>query len=100
VQAGEEGIRFLLVSGKPIGRAYLGVVSNPVPLPEDVTSLARVEQEYGLMILSVERNPTSASGYSVPETESSAHRKESSQTIFLVEEEIVPSSLDPGFMLA
>jgi S1-C subfamily serine protease len=41
-----------LASGKPVGRAYLGIVSNPVELPTDVVGLPK--QDYGLIILSVE----------------------------------------------
>jgi serine protease Do len=43
-----------ITSGKPTGRAYLGIVSNPVPLPEQATKLSEVKQEYGLLVLSVE----------------------------------------------
>jgi S1-C subfamily serine protease len=41
-----------LAIGKPVGRAYLGIVSNPVELPKEVAGLAK--QESGLIILSVE----------------------------------------------
>ena len=41
-----------LATGKPVGRAYLGIVSNPVELPTDVVGLPK--QDYGLIILSVE----------------------------------------------
>jgi S1-C subfamily serine protease len=40
-----------LATGKPVGRAYLGIVSNPVELPTDVVGL---KQDYGLIMLSVE----------------------------------------------
>jgi len=40
-----------LATGKPVGRAYLGIVSNPVELPTDVVGL---KQDYGLIVLSVE----------------------------------------------
>ena len=43
-----------LAAGKSTGRAYLGIVSNPVPLPEDVPGLAQNEQSYGVIVLSVE----------------------------------------------
>jgi S1-C subfamily serine protease len=43
-----------LASGKAIGRAYLGIVTNPIPLPEEVTNLSGVGQEHGLIVLSVE----------------------------------------------
>ena len=43
-----------IISGKPTGRSYLGIVSNPVPLPERATKLAEVKQSNGLLILSVE----------------------------------------------
>jgi len=41
-----------LATGKPVGRAYLGIVSNPVELPADVAGLPN--QDSGLIILSVE----------------------------------------------
>jgi len=37
-----------------VGRAYLGIVSNPVPLPEQATKQLQVKQDYGLLVLSVE----------------------------------------------
>ncbi len=43
-----------LASGKTVGRAYLGIVTNPIPLPEDVVNLSDVGQEHGLIVLSVE----------------------------------------------
>ena len=43
-----------ITSGAPTGRAYLGIVSNPVQLPEQTTKLPNVKQEYGLVVLSVE----------------------------------------------
>jgi S1-C subfamily serine protease len=43
-----------LASGKPVGRAYLGVVTNPVPIPEEVASAPDVGQECGMLVLSVE----------------------------------------------
>jgi S1-C subfamily serine protease len=45
-----------LAAGKSTGRAYLGIVSNPVPLPEDVPDLAQTQsgQSYGVIVLSVE----------------------------------------------
>jgi serine protease Do len=43
-----------IASGTPMGRAYLGIVSNPIPLPEQATKLPEVRQDYGLLILSVE----------------------------------------------
>lgn len=50
-----------LASGKPIGRAYLGIVSNPVELPEDANLESK--QETGLLIMSVERgSPAKAAG--------------------------------------
>jgi S1-C subfamily serine protease len=41
-------------SGQGFRRAYLGIVSNPVSLPEDVSTRPEVNQESGLMIFSVE----------------------------------------------
>jgi len=43
-----------IASGTPLGRAYLGIVSNPVPLPEQATRIPQVKQDSGLLILSVE----------------------------------------------
>ncbi|MDA4112452.1 MAG: S1C family serine protease [Thaumarchaeota archaeon] len=43
-----------LASGKVVGRAYLGIVTNPIPIPEDVAKMPEVAQEYGLLVLSVE----------------------------------------------
>ncbi len=43
-----------ITSGAPTGRAYLGIVSNPVQLPEQATRLLSSKQEYGLVVLSVE----------------------------------------------
>jgi S1-C subfamily serine protease len=43
-----------IASGKPTGRAYLGIISNPVQLPERATRLEQVKQEYGLLVVSVE----------------------------------------------
>jgi len=43
-----------LASGKAVGRAYLGIITNPIPIPEDVAKASEVGQEYGLLVLSVE----------------------------------------------
>ncbi len=43
-----------LAEGKPFRRAYLGIVSNPVGLPDEVSSDSRVGQDSGVMVLSVE----------------------------------------------
>jgi S1-C subfamily serine protease len=43
-----------LASGKAVGRAYLGIVTNPIPIPEDMAKMSEVGQEYGLLVLSVE----------------------------------------------
>jgi S1-C subfamily serine protease len=43
-----------IASGQPSGRAYLGIISNPIQLPEQATKLEQVKQEYGLLIVSVE----------------------------------------------
>ena len=44
-----------LASGKAVGRAYLGIVTNPIPLPEDVAKrpVGRPGVQ-GLIVLSVE----------------------------------------------
>lgn len=55
-----------IASGAPTGRAYLGIVSNPMPLPEQATKLAGVKQDYGLLILSVEvGSPADKAGLSL-----------------------------------
>jgi S1-C subfamily serine protease len=52
-----------LTEGQPFRRAYLGVVSNPVALPDEVSSDKRVGQEAGVMVLSVEEGtPAKRSG--------------------------------------
>ena len=43
-----------LAEGKPFRKAYLGIFTNPVELPEEVSSDKRVGQDTGLMVLSVE----------------------------------------------
>ncbi|HVC27644.1 MAG TPA: trypsin-like peptidase domain-containing protein [Nitrososphaerales archaeon] len=54
-----------LATGKPFKRAYLGIVSNPVALPEEVSSDQRVGQEAGVMVFSVEDGtPAKKSGLS------------------------------------
>ena len=40
--------------GQPFKRAYLGVVTNPVALPEEVSSANQVGQEAGVMVFQVE----------------------------------------------
>jgi S1-C subfamily serine protease len=43
-----------LVRGEGFKRAYLGIVSNPIQLPDELASRLNLEQRGGLMILSVE----------------------------------------------
>jgi S1-C subfamily serine protease len=43
-----------LAEGKPFKRAYLGIMSNPVALPDEVSSAQNVGQETGVMVLSIE----------------------------------------------
>jgi S1-C subfamily serine protease len=43
-----------LARGDGFKRAYLGIVSNPIQLPDDVASRLEPEQRSGLMVLSVE----------------------------------------------
>ena len=43
-----------LATGKPFRRAYLGIVSNPVALPDEVSSDQKVGQDTGVMVFSVE----------------------------------------------
>jgi S1-C subfamily serine protease len=52
-----------LAEGQPFRRAYLGIVSNPVALPDEISSDQRVGQEAGVMVLSVEEGtPAKRSG--------------------------------------
>lgn len=52
-----------LADGKPFKRAYMGIASNPVELPEEVATLKSVGQESGVMVLSVEEGtPAKAAG--------------------------------------
>jgi len=52
-----------LAEGKPFKRAYLGIASNPVALPDEVSSSQGVGQESGVMVLSVEDDtPAKQSG--------------------------------------
>jgi len=54
-----------LASGQPFKRAYLGIVSNPVALPEEVSSDKGVGQDSGVMVFSVEEStPAKQSGLS------------------------------------
>jgi S1-C subfamily serine protease len=43
-----------LAEGRPFRRAFLGIVSNPVALPDEISSDQKVKQEAGIMVLSVE----------------------------------------------
>jgi S1-C subfamily serine protease len=54
-----------LAKGQPFKRAYLGIMSNPVSLPDEVSSDQRVGQEAGVMVFSVEDGtPAKQSGLS------------------------------------
>ncbi len=54
-----------LVNGQPFKRAYLGIFSNPVALPEEVSSSKEVGQDAGVMIYSVEEGtPAKQAGLS------------------------------------
>jgi S1-C subfamily serine protease len=44
-----------LVQGGKIRRAYLGIVSNTVTIPQELAEQADVDQETGIMVFSVER---------------------------------------------
>jgi S1-C subfamily serine protease len=39
-----------------IKRAYLGIEAGTIPIPNDVASLTRIDQDAGVLVLSVERN--------------------------------------------
>jgi S1-C subfamily serine protease len=43
-----------LAKGQTFRRAYLGIVTNPVALPEEVSSIKSVGQDSGVMVFSVE----------------------------------------------
>lgn len=43
-----------LAKGQPFKRAYLGILSNPVALPDEVSSGDKVGQQTGVMVYSVE----------------------------------------------
>ncbi len=51
-----------LASGKSVGRAYLGIVSHPIPIPEDVAKGTGIDQESGLIVLSVEAGSAAKTG--------------------------------------
>jgi S1-C subfamily serine protease len=44
-----------LMNGREIKRAYLGIVSNTVAIPQELAEQAGIEQETGVMVFSVER---------------------------------------------
>ncbi len=46
-----------IAKGQPFKRAYMGIVTNPVALPEEVSSSSKVGQETGVMVFSVEDGP-------------------------------------------
>jgi S1-C subfamily serine protease len=45
-----------LVNGGKIKRAYLGIISTTVPIPEDIASQTGISQDAGVMVFSVEPN--------------------------------------------
>lgn len=45
----------LMHEGK-IKRAYLGIEAGTIPLPAEVTAVAEIDQNTGVLVLSVERN--------------------------------------------
>jgi S1-C subfamily serine protease len=51
-----------LASGKTVGRAYLGITSHPIPLPEAAAKLPEVGQDSGLLVLSVEPGSAAKAG--------------------------------------
>jgi S1-C subfamily serine protease len=44
-----------LMTGGKLKRAYLGIVSNTVEIPQEITSQANIEQDTGVMIFQVEQ---------------------------------------------
>ncbi len=48
--------------GESIKKAYLGIVSNPVPLPPEIASKPDVKQESGLIVFSVEQDSAARKG--------------------------------------
>ncbi|MDA4117141.1 MAG: S1C family serine protease [Thaumarchaeota archaeon] len=52
-----------LAKGQPFKRAFLGIVSNPVALPDEIAAEQAIGQEVGLMVLSIEKGtPAKQSG--------------------------------------
>ena len=49
-----KNIADLLMSGGKIKRAYLGIVSNTVPIPQETAKQTHISQDAGVMVLSVE----------------------------------------------
>lgn len=61
-----ESIAETLASQGSIKRGFLGIVSQPVELPEQLRSSVGLEQETGLLVISVEpESPAGASGFLV-----------------------------------
>jgi S1-C subfamily serine protease len=50
-----KGIVDRLVTGGKIKRAYLGIVSNTVSIPQEIANQARINQNAGVMVFSVEQ---------------------------------------------
>jgi len=51
-----------LSTGKSVGRAYLGIVTHPIPIPEDTAKTSEARQDYGLLVLSVEPGSAAKTG--------------------------------------
>jgi S1-C subfamily serine protease len=49
-----KGIVDRLMSGGKIKRAYLGIISNAVSIPQEIASQTRINQDAGVMVFSVE----------------------------------------------
>jgi serine protease Do len=49
-----KSIADLLMSGGKIKRAYLGIVSNTIPIPQDTARQTHINQDAGIMVFSVE----------------------------------------------
>lgn len=49
-----KNIADLLMSGGKIKRAYLGIISNTVPIPQETAKQTHISQDAGVMVFSVE----------------------------------------------
>jgi S1-C subfamily serine protease len=57
-----KSITDLLMSGGKIKRAYLGIVSNTVPIPQETAKQTHISQDAGVMVFSVEPDSPAKKG--------------------------------------